>query len=443
VFIVKRVALFTSSALCLALLAQPVLAGTTSKTALRHDNITEQVVLNGDHGFETVASETHRVMTTGTSALNDDHQPRWVEVIETETYAQSATKSESTIVCCPDKGTQDAAFDALPEEIRKNARPGQCFARLLTTPQKELSEEKVLVAQERTETRTIAAEYATVSERVMVSDAKTLARTIPAKTRTISEKVLDRAESYRDEVIPAKYETVTERVMVSAEKEIWTVDDGIKTGAALVTPQTHEPMPYRADGTLTWPGKVATITQVSQATSDYLEVGSGQPVYCLKKIPAEYRDQKKQVQVSPERTVRHTIPATYKMVTRTVVDEPERVIHDTIPAQYEMRSVRKEIKPARTETITIPAVYKTQMTSRFTSEPQPVWREVLCERNTTPSTITAIQKALKSRGYDVGAADGVLGQKTVRAMQEFSADNGLPQGQISLEAVKLLGISRP
>jgi hypothetical protein len=423
-------------------MAQPVLAGTTISKSLRHDNITEQPLPNSGHGFETVALETHKVMVTGTSALNEGYEPKWIEVQQTEVITQAPSTSENAIVCCPDKGMQGAEFDALPEEIRKNARPGQCFARLLTTPKKELTEEKVLVAEERSESRTIAAEYAMVSEKVMTSPEKTVARTVPAKTRQISEKVIDQPESFRDEVIAAKYQTVTERVLVSAERDVWTVDDGIKTGAALITPQTHEPMPYRADGTLTWPGKNAATTRVSETTSEYLTVGSGQPVYCLKKVPAEYRDVQKKVEVSPARTVRHTIPATYKMVTRTVVDEPERIIHETVPAVYEMRSVRKEIKPARTETRIIPAIYKTEMRAHFTSEPQPVWREVLCERNTTPSTVSAIQKALKSRGYNVGVVDGVLGQQTVRAMQAFSADNGLPQGQISLEAVKLLGVSR-
>jgi len=56
-------------------------------------------------------------------------------------------------------------------------------------------------------------------------------------------------------------------------------------------------------------------------------------------------------------------------------------------------------------------------------------------------TLVAIQKALAAKGYDPGAIDGHIGSKTVSAMQKFEADNNLPQGQISIEAVKLLGVN--
>jgi peptidoglycan hydrolase-like protein with peptidoglycan-binding domain len=51
-----------------------------------------------------------------------------------------------------------------------------------------------------------------------------------------------------------------------------------------------------------------------------------------------------------------------------------------------------------------------------------------------------VQRALAARGYQPGPIDGQLGKQTVSAMQKFQADNGLPQGQPSVEAVKLLGV---
>jgi hypothetical protein len=266
-------------------------------------------------------------------------------------------------------------------------------------------------------------------------------RNIPAVTRIVEEQERVTAETYRDEHIAARYETVSERVLATPEREIWTVDPGIRTGAALVTPIDHEPVPYRADGTLTWPGKTPVSMQVSEDTAQYLEAGSGQAVYCLKRVPAEYKTVTKSVEVEPARTHRVHVPATYKKVKRVVVDQEARVEKIVIPAVYETRKVKQIVKPASTETYTIPAVYEERAMSRVAESAKPVWREVLCERNATPQTISLIQKALIARGYDAGATDGVLGPKTVRAVQQFSADNGLAQGQVSLEAVKALGVN--
>jgi len=348
--------------------------------------------------------------------------------------------SSPDVVCCPKSGAASDGYMALPEEIRRTASPGQCFAKLLVAPKVETYMDRVMIQAERTETRTLPAVTQVVEKQVVVAPERIEYRTIPAVTRMVEENDMVTPESYREEVIPAKYETRRDHVMVKPEQQIWVVSQGIKTGAALVTPIEHEPVPYRADGTLTWPGKTPVSVAVSQDTVDYLQDGSAQPVYCLKLIPAEYQDVEKRVEVAPEQTRRIVIPATYKKVKRVVVDSPEQTQEVVIPAKYETRKVTEVVTPERTETYTLPAVFEDRKMSRVTESAQPVWREVLCERNATPETVSRIQKALIARGYDVGSVDGRLGTKTVRAMQAFEADNGLPQGQMSLEAVHLLGI---
>ncbi|MFT3998238.1 MAG: peptidoglycan-binding domain-containing protein, partial [Asticcacaulis sp.] len=101
----------------------------------------------------------------------------------------------------------------------------------------------------------------------------------------------------------------------------------------------------------------------------------------------------------------------------------------------------KEVtSPARTESYRVDAVYKTVGKTRAAKAPEPVWREVLCDKNTSPAKVKEIQIALKQRGYDPGPADGTLGSKTVAAMQKFQADEGLAQGQMSVEAAEALGV---
>ena len=123
------------------------------------------------------------------------------------------------------------------------------------------------------------------------------------------------------------------------------------------------------------------------------------------------------------------------------IDTPERVVEDTVPPVFEKRRVREVVTPAHTETVEVPAVYHDVTRTRVTDAARPVWREVLCQKNASPAVIADIQKALASKGYDPGAVDGHIGSKTVSAMQKFEADNNLPQGQISIEAVKALGVN--
>jgi len=198
---------------------------------------------------------------------------------------------------------------------------------------------------------------------------------------------------------------------------------------------------YRADGTLTWPGKDGNaVIPASEQTAEYLRRGSAQPVWCLQVIPAVYRDERVRVEVTPATVRRVEVPAVTRQISHIVVDVPEHVVEEMVPPVFEKRRVKEVIAPAHSETVDVPAIAHDETRTRVTDEARPVWREVLCQKNASPAVIADIQKALAAKGYDPGAIDGHIGSKTVSAMQKFEADNNLPQGQISIEAVKLLGV---
>ena len=68
------------------------------------------------------------------------------------------------------------------------------------------------------------------------------------------------------------------------------------------------------------------------------------------------------------------------------------------------------------------------------------WREVLCNYQVTTAVVQQVQAALKSRGYDPGPVDNVMGTRTKAALTKFQKDNGLPVGQMDTETMKALGI---
>ena len=68
------------------------------------------------------------------------------------------------------------------------------------------------------------------------------------------------------------------------------------------------------------------------------------------------------------------------------------------------------------------------------------WREVLCDTNASPAKIREVQAALTEAGYET-PADGVFGPSTLRAMEAFQRNNGLPVGYLTVSTVEALGVS--
>jgi peptidoglycan hydrolase-like protein with peptidoglycan-binding domain len=68
------------------------------------------------------------------------------------------------------------------------------------------------------------------------------------------------------------------------------------------------------------------------------------------------------------------------------------------------------------------------------------WKEVLCSNKLTTEKVIEIQKALKSRGYDPGPLDDVLGPVTRAALVKYQKEKGLPVGNLNIETLKSLGV---
>lgn len=59
----------------------------------------------------------------------------------------------------------------------------------------------------------------------------------------------------------------------------------------------------------------------------------------------------------------------------------------------------------------------------------------------TPGVVESAQKALNDRGYDAGAADGVMGPRTRAALSKFQADQTLdPTGKLDVNTMEKLNI---
>jgi peptidoglycan hydrolase-like protein with peptidoglycan-binding domain len=58
----------------------------------------------------------------------------------------------------------------------------------------------------------------------------------------------------------------------------------------------------------------------------------------------------------------------------------------------------------------------------------------------TREVIVRLQEALEKAGYKPGAADGVMGGATLRAVDAFQQDKGLPRGGLTILTLETLGV---
>lgn len=286
-------------------------------------------------------------------------------------------------------------------EVPPNAKPGECYSRVFTPATYEQRQEQVLLSPASEKIEVVEAKYEWIEQKVLVKEAsEAVEEVIPAEYKNVKEKVLVEPASYKLIEMPAKYEWVTEKVLV---RPAYT----------------------------TWKRGTGPIEKIDESTGE---------IMCLVEVPAEYKTVKKRVLKSAAGTRKDVIPAKYAEVTKRVLVKPPQIRKKVVPAQYKTVKVRKLIAPAQEKRIPIPAKYQKVTKKVKVAEGNLVWREIICETNTTADVVARVQKALKERGYNPGVIDGVIGSDTMRAVTKFQKDNGLASGSLTLNTLRALGV---
>ncbi len=300
-------------------------------------------------------------------------------------------------------GLGNNTFAQTAGDLPTNAQPGKCYAKCLIADQYETVTEQVLLKEASSRIEIVPAVYQTAEEQILVKEAYKVLEIVPAQFTTVTEELLVKEASSRLQYVPPTYETVTEQILVQPATTKWTKG--------------------RADANC-----------LSQNPEDC-------KVWCLTEIPAQYKTVTRQVLKSPATTTEAPIPAQYKTITKAVVQSPASTQEREVPAEY--RNVTKQVlaSPATTNEVEIPAEYSTVTTRKLVKEGGfTEWVEVVCGADMTPATVSAIQQALRSRGYNPGPIDNVMGAQTKTALTKFQKDNGLPIGQVNMETMRALGL---
>lgn len=318
-----------------------------------------------------------------------------------ETVVTQSTSSTSTTVASTRPMVREAQFTGLGNALPPNAKPGDCFTRVVVPPT-----------------------YRTVTEQVQIEAAGQRIETIPAEYKVVEERVEIKPETYRLEVVPASYKTVTERVMIQPAitnlVEVPAQYEWVEE-RVLVSPERVEWKPGRGP-----------IEKIDGATGD---------IMCLVTIPAEYKTVRKRKLVSAATTKQEVTPAQYDTITKTVVETPETTRRVPIAAEYGTVKRRVLVKPAERRVIPTEPVYDTVTKQVRVDGGTQEWRQILCETNVTPDVVARIQEALSNAGHNPGPINGELTAQTLAAVREYQVKNNLATGGVTYETLKRLGVA--
>ena len=271
--------------------------------------------------------------------------------------------------------------DALP-----NAKPGQCFAKVL-----------------------IPAEYQTISEKVISKEASNRINIIPAKYQMVEERVETKPASEKIVEVPAIFKKIDEKILISAESLVWRrgtekkaksaptswVASAISSGVAsnaetgLCFLEYHQPATYKSveekiikreasakfevvPATYKWEEQKVLVKEASEkiidipASYDTLEEkileraayttwkkgrgpieklnNSTGDIMCLVEVPAKYRTITKKILKTAATSKRVVIPAEYKTVKVRKLVAAAQQKRIEIPAEFQ--SISKPVKVA-------------------------------------------------------------------------------------------------
>jgi len=279
-----------------------------------------------------------------------------MEIRKLSTFAAvvAVTFATGAMLYAPTQAAEDSKASGAGL-LPTNARPGECYAKVM-----------------------VPAQYKTVDEEVVIAEASEKIEIIPAQYEWSEVKVPVQQESEKLIAVPAKYESVEEKIEIAPAHTVWRLGPGDKAKdadereitMALATGLPKTAQPGQCYNEFYQPAKFETKTEKLLKTAAAEEITTSEPQF-------EWVEEKVLVKEASQKIVE--IPAEYDVVTEKVLESPaytawkngrglnERIDNATgeimclveVPAKYTTIEKRVLKTPASIKKIEIPAEYKT------------------------------------------------------------------------------------
>lgn len=222
-------------------------AGSTkvAETAVTNEVQTAKIDIENTVKIETQEAQANMetaVVSEQTKTISVDGKPMETVTMKSVTTEKVASEvSGQTANVAPSAGTPTMSTGAAGD-VPPNARPGECYAKVLIPAITESVTERFQVSEEqKVLDRIIPAKYQTTTERVKVKEARQYWKAgtgpitkknevtgeilclveEPAEYKTIEKRVLVSPEQPQYKMVPAKFDTITKQNIIKAESWEW------------------------------------------------------------------------------------------------------------------------------------------------------------------------------------------------------------------------------
>ena len=310
----------------------------------------------------------------------------------------------------------------------------------------------------------IPAKFETKEKEVLVKEAAEDIKITPAQFDKVDTVEVIKEASKKKVLVKAEYETVEEKIEIEPAKAVWKKGSGPvsridnSTGDIMCLVQVPAKYKIIKKTVLKTPPKVDSVEipavtkaftvskLVSDATADKIKVPA---VYKKVGITSKIEDAKFIWRAAKSggdgiatgnQICLKGIPAQKKIIKKQVIETPATVKEEIIPAVYKTVKVKKVATEAEERRTKIPAVYKTIEKRRKVSKERLEWRRILCQTNMNADINKRIQQALKDAGVYNGPVDGSIGGGTLKAVEKYQREKGLPTGGLTIQVLEELGV---
>ncbi len=247
----------------------------------------------------------------------------------------------------------------------------------------------------------------------------------------IKEDAVEEAVEVAEVITPVKAETpirAEEAVTASVQEEIeeieTTVVSSVQKTEAKAAKAMMTPKGLNVEDTAN-----ESVEKIAEKTTSVVTTEQPEDMQPVKEITMNKVEE--EVKKSP--------------VVETVTEEAASIdVIASEPAPVLMNETPMEEKPEQVVTEMIDGCFKTVIIPSTPGNVSPVpvmeKRQIVCQKDITPSMVAILQKALMNKGYNIGTPDGRLGNKTFNALEDYQRKNGLGIGGITFETLEHLKI---
>ncbi len=269
-------------------------------------------------------------------------------------------------------------------QILPDAKPGECYAKVITP-----------------------AQFSTKSAEVVIQQASERIETIEPVYEKIEQSIVIKESSQQLSVVPAEFAPNTEKVEIKAVEKSWTTKVGNKTIPASPDAIEHIARSGVDTDAVEAGGCFIEYFKDAEYKVEKVRVMTKPASEEINLLPAEYETTEERIIVKQASSEVVDVPAIYRTQTESVLVEParsvwkddcgviERVDNATgevmclveVPARYETLTKTVLDTPATTKSVNVPAVYKTIKVERLVKPASEERKEVAAEFTTVDKQV--------------------------------------------------------